>query len=262
MGSDSFHVPAWQAQESPQPRLYHDFASWWPLLSSPDDYVEEAEFYRHTFDRFCTPEPRSLLELGAGGGNNAFHLKAHFEMTLVDLSEDMLAVSRELNPECRHVAGDMRSLRLDRKFDGVFIHDAIVYMTTPDDLRQAVETAHVHCRAGGAVLIVPDHTSETFVSTTGHGGEDGEERSLRYIQWEWDPDPGDNTYLTDFVYLLREKDNALRVEFDRHLCGLFGRETWMRVMREVGFEARALPFEHSEVATGACEVFVGVKPGT
>ena len=35
-------------------------------------------------------------------------------MTLVDLSEEMLAVSRELNPECEHLQGDMRTLRLGR----------------------------------------------------------------------------------------------------------------------------------------------------
>jgi len=259
MDSGYLSIPAWQADET-RPRLYHEFASWWPLLSSPNDYAEEAEFYRRTFAKFCAQDPCSLLELGAGGGNNACHLKAHFEMTLTDISDDMLDVSRKLNPECRHVQGDMRSLRLGRKFDCVFIHDAVVYMTTRDDLRRAVDTASAHCRDGGAVLIMPDHTRETFVSTTGHGGTDGQKRSLRYLQWEWDPDPDDDTYLTDFVYLLREEDGALHVEFDRHLCGLFSRGTWLQVLHEAGFEARALPFEHSEIERGACEVFVGVKP--
>ena len=260
MKPDCMNIPAWRAEETPQPRLYHEFASWWPLLSSPDDYVEEAEFYRHTLTDACSREPRSLLELGAGGGNNAFHLKAHFGMTLVDLSAGMLAVSRNRNPECTHVQGDMRSIDLGQEFDGVFIHDAIVYMTTPDDLQRVIETAYAHCREGGVLLIVPDHTRETFASTTGHGGLDGSGRSLRYLQWEWDPDPCDDTYLTDFLYLLREQGGALRVEFDRHVCGLFDRNTWCRLIRQAGFTPQVLPFEHSEVEEGACEVFVGTKP--
>ena len=74
--------------------------------------------------------PGTLLELGSGGGNNASHLKARFNCTLTDISPDMLALSRTLNPECEHLEGDMRTLRLGRTFDVVFIHDAIV---VPDD---------------------------------------------------------------------------------------------------------------------------------
>jgi len=35
-------------------------------------------------------------------------------MTLTDLSPQMLTMSRELNPECAHVQGDIRTLRLGR----------------------------------------------------------------------------------------------------------------------------------------------------
>ena len=28
------------------PRLYRELAEWWPLLSAPEEYAEEAEDYR------------------------------------------------------------------------------------------------------------------------------------------------------------------------------------------------------------------------
>jgi hypothetical protein len=37
----------------------------------------------------------------------------------------MLEVSRRLNPDCEHPPGDIRSVRLGRTFDVVFVHDAI-----------------------------------------------------------------------------------------------------------------------------------------
>ena len=86
-----------------QPKLYSELASWWPLLSEPAHYAEEAAFYRRVLIDACVRPPKTLLELGCGGGNNASHLKAHFSMTLVDLSPSMLTVSRALNPECEHV---------------------------------------------------------------------------------------------------------------------------------------------------------------
>src|SRR5205085_10089003 len=113
-----------------------------------------------------------VLELGSGGGNTASHLKKHFSMTLVDRAPGMLAASKTLNPECEHIAGDMRTARLGRTFDAVFIHDAIMYMLTEADLRSALQTARVHCAPGGAALFVPDWMKETFAPRTGHGGHD------------------------------------------------------------------------------------------
>ena len=68
----------------------------------------------------------------------------------------MLAVSQAMNPECEHVQGDMRTLDLGRTFDLVLIHDAVMYMTTRDDLRAALATAARHCRFGGGVMVMPD----------------------------------------------------------------------------------------------------------
>jgi trans-aconitate methyltransferase len=179
----------------------------------------------------------TLLELGCGGGNNALHLKAHFaRVTLTDLSPDMLAVSRSLNPECEHLPGDMRTLRLGRTFDVVFIHDAIDYMTTEQDLHLALETAFVHCKPGGLALFVPDYVRETFEPSTDHGGSDGNGRAMRYLEWTYDPDETDTTYTTDYAYLLREKDQQTRVVHDRHICGVFPRDEWLRLLSEVGFQ--------------------------
>lgn len=127
-------------------KLYSELASWWPIFSRPKGYAEEAAYAQQTLINHSQFPLRTLLELGSGGGNNASHLKAHFAMTLVDLSVDMLAVSRALNPECEHIQGDMRTVRLNRLFDAVFVHDAIMYMKTADDLHRAFETAFVHCR--------------------------------------------------------------------------------------------------------------------
>ena len=139
----------------------------------------------------------------------------------------------------------------------MFIHDAIVYMTTEADLRRALETAAVHCRLGGVALIAPDHVLETFRPSTDHGGYDGGRRGLRYLEWSWDPDPTDSSYVTDYAYLLRGDDGEVRVEHDRHVEGLFSWAAWIRLLRDAGFDARAVAFDHSDVESGELEVFVG-----
>jgi len=240
-------------------KLYNELASWWPLLSAPEDYEEEAAFYERALVAACERSPRTLLELGSGGGNNASHLKKRFDMMLVEPSGGMLAVSRALNPECEHVQGDMRTARLGRQFDAVFVHDAVVYMTSEADLRKAIDTAFVHCKPGGAALFAPDHVRETFKPSTDHGGHDGGTHALRFLEWTWDPDPSDTTYLADYVYVLRGPDGTVRVEHDRHVEGLFGREDWLRLLSDAGFQPRVVPFDHSELEPGSYELFVATK---
>lgn len=241
-------------------RLYADLAEWWPLLDAPEEYAPDAAFYGELLTRYADPAPITVLELGSGGGNNALHMKKAFEMVLVDLSERMLGVSRRLNPECEHRTGDMRTVRLDRAFDAVFIHDAISYITSEDDLAATFRTAAVHLRPGGAALFCPDYVRETFREGTDHGGIDRGGRGLRYLEWVTDPDPTDTTYIVDFAYLLREGDEVPRVVHDRHVDGLFARDRWVELIGEAGFEPHVVDYEHEYGPVGSV-VFVGVKPG-
>ncbi len=187
------------------PNLYGELASWWPIFSRVEDYAEEAEFFHAVLGETGGSVPQTLLELGSGGGNNASFLKAHYQMSLVDLSPQMLEVSRRQNPECEHLEGDMRTVRLGRQFDAVFVHDAIMYMTTEDDLRSAMETAYIHCRPGGTALFVPDCVRETFAPETQHGGHDGPLRSIRYLEWTYELEEDATSFVTTFAYLLREQ---------------------------------------------------------
>lgn len=233
-------------QPPPEYRFYGDLAGWWPLISPPQEYAEEAAFARSLLTSGAAAVGE-VLELGSGGGHNAVHLKAGFDMTLVDLSEPMLDVSRALNPECAHAVGDMRTIRLGRAFDAVFVHDAVDYMTTEEDLALAIGTAFAHCRPGGVAVLVPDHVADTFEEVSGQGGGDGPDgRGVRYVDWTWDPDPSDTSIRTDYAFVLREADGSVRVVHEAHRTGLFARARWLELLAEAGFEPRAVEEQTTE----------------
>jgi len=243
-----------------QPELYSSLAGWFHLLTRPEDYAEEAQFFGGLMQSWAKIPVKNVLELGSGGGNNASYLKQHFKLTLTDLSPHMLELSRSINPECQHIQGDMRTLRLGLQFDAVFIHDAICYLTSLPDLRLALDTAFTHCQPGGVAVFAPDFTRETFQPGTNHGGYNGDSRSLRYLEWTWDPDPSDDTYFTDFAYLLRDEAGEVSVKSDRHVLGLFSRSQWLKTIAAAGFLPQAVPYPLNEIAVSTPEVFVGVKP--
>lgn len=235
--------------------FYDKLAGWWPLISPPSEYAEEAAFFLSLLAETTALPSATLLELGSGGGNNAVHMKPAFSsVTLLDLSEHMLAVSRDLNPDCEHVQGDLRTVRLGRTFDVVFVHDAIDYMTTVEDLEQALQTLFIHCKSGGIALLVPDNLRDTFASSTDHGGEDGEGRSVRFLEWTYDPDESDTTYTTDYVFVLREEGQPVKVEYDQHVGGLFRLDQWLALLAQVGFNAEFV------IDPYARHVFVAHKP--
>lgn len=236
--SDSRSEPA-NFQVSERPRLYSNLANWFHLLTAPHDYREEAEFYSDLIMEAAIGPVRTVLELGSGGGNNASHMKERFTMTLTDFSPKMIEVSRRINPELTHIQGDMRSLRVDHaQFDAVFVHDAVTYLTTEEDIHAMASTAAFHCRPGGSVVVVPDHVWESFTPPyTENGGHDGlDGRGMRYLMWTTDPDPTDSTYVSDFAYLLRETDGTVRVEYDRHVQGIFSKSVWIDALTKAGFQ--------------------------
>lgn len=247
-------------RSEPVPLLYGELADWYPLLTPVDDYADEAGLYLRLFEDHCRHAPRTLLDLGSGGGHVAAYLKATLRCTLVDLSPAMLALSRRLNPECEHLQGDMRALRLGRTFDGVLLHDAVSYMATREDLARAIATAYAHTAPGGVALFQPDFVAETFAPGTETGGNDAEGRALRYLEWRWAPASCGSSYFTDMAYLLRDTNDALEVHHDRHQMGLFSQADWLELIGATGFQPLAIAVAHSSPGEAGAVVLLGLRP--
>jgi trans-aconitate methyltransferase len=242
--------------------LYDQLVPWYDLLDPLADHQDEATDLGEAFRAALGHHPQSLLELGAGAGNNAHFLGQNIpQLTLTDLSEKMLALSRTTNPTAHHVVGDMRTLRLGQTFEAVLIHDAIVYLTTEPDLRAALHTAWLHLAPGGVAIFAPDCIRESFHEMSEHHQNSHGTRAMHCLEWSWDPDPDDTTYTVEYAFLLRD-GTRMESAHDTHVEGLFSRETWLRLLREVGFEAEivARPLEDEHEAQGYnTEVYLGRK---
>ena len=226
-----------KAEDIPLNRLYSELAWLWPTLSPPEDYAEEATHWRALLEEKLGPGRHAILELGVGGGHNLSHIADGFDAAAVDVSAEMIEHSQRLNPGVEHHVGDMRSVRLGRTFDAVLIHDAISYIVSETDLKATMRTAAVHLQAGGILIMAPDYVKETF-----SGGSvrcktrTGENFTLTRLEYEYDPDPNDSTYVTLFTHIIR-RGGAVEIEHDRHVLGLFGMTTWLTLMDRAGFDA-------------------------
>jgi SAM-dependent methyltransferase len=238
--------------------FYSELADLWPLISPVEEYADEAGWIAKEIAARA-PSARTLLELGSGGGHVASYLETRFSLTLTDLSAEMLAVSKGLNPECDHAVGDMRTLALGRTFDVVLAHDAIDYMTTEADLEAAVATAARHLTPGGLAVFLPDHVTERYEPGTECGGCDAPDGSgVRYLEWTEAVAPGSTTGTTHYSFLVRDPGGSVRSLYEAHPFGLFQEATWVSVFERRGFEVEVIEEETTEDRPARL-MFVGRK---
>ena len=96
-------------------------------------------------------------------------------------------------------------------------------------------------------MFVPDNIAETFQPDTGYGGSDGPDgRGARYLDWSYDPDPGDTWTVTQYAFLLREPGGEVRLMHEEHRLGLFGRAAWLHLLSSAGFRAGTVTEETAE----------------
>jgi hypothetical protein len=222
--------------------MYDEFAHLWTLISAPEDYAEEAGYWRNVLRTKLGPGRHDILELGVGGGNNLSHLTGDFQATAVDISERMLANSIRLNPGVEHHVGDMRTVRLGRTFRAVIIHDAVSYLLNDGDIRATFATAAAHLEPGGILVVAPDWYRESFPGTfVSSRIKRKNSKELTFVEYTYDPDPSDTTIETVYFYFMREQD-GLHIEQDLHVNGLFPLQTWLQLMVEAGFEAEKWPY--------------------
>ncbi len=240
-----------------QNRLYNDLAHLWPVISPPEEYLEEATYWREALRARLGPGRHRILELGIGGGHLLSHLTADFQATGVDISEKMLALSRLLNPGVDHHLGDMRTVRMGGTFGAVLVHDAIGYMLSENDLRAVFATARAHLERDGVFIVAPDWFRDTFPGTSvQHWIRRKNELELTFIEYRHHPDPSDTTIESLFFFILRN-GGEVRVEQDRHLTGLFPLDTWLKLLGQAGFEVEHVSFPSYEGGYGG-HLLVGV----
>jgi len=224
-------------------KMYDELAYLWPLISPPEHYKHEALIWKNILDEKLKGSKGCVLELGVGGGHNLSHLTDSYEATAVDISPKMLINSRRLNPTVTHFVGDMRTVRLNKKFDAVIIHDAISYLLNEKDIEMTIRTVTAHLRPGGIFVTAPDWLKETFpgIHTDSHLTK-GIDTEVALFEYSHDPNPLDTTMETYFTYYIKE-EGILRIEQDKHITGLFSENIWTSAMSKVGFkvEVRAYP---------------------
>jgi len=150
--------------------VFEETARYYDRIYAFKDYAAEASKIRAIVEEELRTGGRRLLDVACGTGLHLEHLKAHFDAEGLDLSPELLEVSRERNPEVTHHLADMRTFELDARFDVVTcLFSSIGYMTTIDDLHRATERMASQLVPGGLLIVEPWLTPDAWRPNTVHG---------------------------------------------------------------------------------------------
>ncbi len=117
-------------------------------------------------DRFAArlPAGGTILDLGCGSGKPmaAYLLTQGFHVCGVDSSPTMISLCSENFPDREWIAADMRTLDLQRRFDGVMAWDSFFHLNY-DDQRRMFPIFRVHAAPGAPLLFTsgPRHGEAT-----------------------------------------------------------------------------------------------------
>ncbi len=221
-------------------KAYNELAWIERILAPPEKYEEEALFYVEAIKNRMPDRTKTMLHLGCGAGGHDFHFKRYFSVTGADISDGMLDLAKEKNPEVTYTRGDMRTVDLGRKFDVVAIPDSIMYMATLQDLQRAIKNAACHLKTGG-ILFVVAHMKEDFRENNFAyaGGKD----NIHVTVFENNYIVSDNAYEAVFICLIRDH-GELRVHHEVHTLGLFSYDQWMAIFEECQLVIDEMNMDH------------------
>lgn len=242
---------------------YNELAWTEDLLADPADSEAEVAGYVELIKAHASRPPRSLLHLGCGAGAHDATFKQHFDVTGVDISRGMLDKARLRHPNVEYIEGDMRVVRLGREFDAVAIPDSIDYMSSLAELRMAIETAVVHLKPGGILLVI-GKTRERFSDCSFSYSGERNDLHVTVLENNYVNPYRADTYEATLVYLVRRR-GELSIHTECHVLGLFSQEAWRTVFAEAGLSLQdtALDGTYDRYLLGGGEyplrVFVGKK---
>jgi len=202
------------------------------LVSSPEECQKEVETYCNYIIKNTKRRPRTLLHLGCGAGIFDHTFKKFFNITGVDLSKGMLKIARKLNPELVYIHGDMRDIRLKKRFDTVVIPDSIGYMATVKDLRKAIKTADKHLNPGGILLIVAQLKDDFQNNNFAYSGKNNE---YAITIFENNHIVSSSKYEATIIYVIRRK-KKMKIYSEKHTLGLFELATWENIFKDLNFK--------------------------
>ncbi|RDI44035.1 class I SAM-dependent DNA methyltransferase [Falsibacillus pallidus] len=211
-----------------------------------DKWLQMVQDFKESFGI----QGKKVLDLGCGTGELTVGLaELGYDVTGVDLSDDMLMVAREKADKAgvriQLFQQDMSKIEELGTYDIITIFcDSLCYLTDEEDIKNTFEKANEHLKPGG-LLLFDVHSiykmSQIFMNQTFSLNEE----EVSYI-WSCFPGEKPNSVEHDLTFFVQEDDSDLYSRFDefhtQRTYPIHQLENWLR---EAGFAIKEIQGDFS-----------------
>ncbi|HEV2317011.1 MAG TPA: class I SAM-dependent methyltransferase [Thermoplasmata archaeon] len=241
---------------SARPMMFYRLADQYDALVSAKDSRREARYLDSLAVRFGRSGGRSWLDVACGTGRHLEFLRRSHDVAGLDLSRPMLRIARRRLPGTRLYHADMRSFRLDERFDVVScLFSAIGHLRSGEEVGAAFRTFAAHVKPGGVVIVEPwidpKDFRAGFVQLVGHS-----EPTRAVARMAFSSRRGRHS-IVRFEYLVADARRGVRHFAEDDVGLLVSHARLLGLMERAGLHARFL----AQGLTPGRGLLVGQRPG-
>ncbi|WP_028399268.1 class I SAM-dependent DNA methyltransferase [Ectobacillus panaciterrae] len=207
----------------------------------------------------------SLLDLACGTGNITLPLvQKGYDVTGVDLSEDMLSIAQQKLAQAGHTVPfyqqDMRELELPQQFDCITIFcDSLNYVTKEQGVKETFARVHQHLKQNG-LLLFDVHSLYKIHHVFMNETYTINENDVALI-WNCFPGEDSDSVEHDMTFFVQGEDEDVYYRFDEfHVQRTYSIENLQAWLEEAGFSIMSITGDFTEGVTEKTErIFFAAK---
>lgn len=235
---------------------FHELAEYYDPLNDQKDYRGESERLETLARRFGRPGRTAWLDVACGTGRHLEFLSRRHPTVGVDGSREMLRIAQRRLPGVPLVLGDMRTFRLNRRFDVVScLFSAIGHLRKKEDVRKTFANFAGHLNPGGVAIVEPWIDPSVFRSEHVYL-RTHESPAVTLARCAYSSRRGNHSVI-HYHFLIGKPGRGIRHCEVTDVGLLLPREELLRLMRGAGLQSRFL----TRGLTSGRGLFVGVKVG-
>ena len=225
--------------------MYKNFSKVYDLMMEYADYNGWKEKVEEKIERYGE-SPKNILDLGCGTGEVLIRLAPNYQMTGVDLSNEMLEIAKEKINTVSFYMQDMRSFKLEEKNDVVIsLFDTINHLISLEGLKKTFEHVWKNLTEGG--LYIFDVVTRELIDEMFPGGNFIDDRGEIMIIWEHDYDETEEIDYIDTTFFIKQENGLFKKITEEYMKKIFTVDEIINTAKEVGFKVLEVE-EDSELA--------------
>lgn len=143
-------------ERSKESRFYSELAPYLDFICTLESRNKDVQALRKLIRRHLKSDGNKLLDVACGIGLEDKYLKKTFQITGMDLHQGVLEIARQRNPDIIYLTGDMRTFRLESRYDIITCFDAMCYLKNYTELRKTLKNFRRHLVKGGLLIFYID----------------------------------------------------------------------------------------------------------